>query len=265
MQTLLSQFLRRDVAPLDSIRAGNLEALISKDSSEIEAAQRLRYRSFSETDLLAKQQDAEPIDRDVFDVFCDHLIVRTRDDWRVVGTCRILSPDQARRIGRYEIENQFDMRALDPIRPGLVELGRACVEPGFRAGPVVMLLWSALGEYMANRRHTHVIGCVGVPTWDGGHLAASVYRTLTADSKSPSAAFTVTPREPLPLLRLCDRLEPVMPPLLKGYLRAGGKIVGEPHWDRQFQSADYPMMVPVSRFTPRYARRFAPIAGSLVG
>jgi putative hemolysin len=254
MSAMLNYILRRDAHRTDAIRAGNLEALITDDQTEIEAAQRLRHRAFSE--IFAIDDGGERIDRDVFDPFCDHLIVRTRDDRRVVGTYRIMRPGQAQRIGRYDFENEFDIGALAPVRANLVELGRACVEPGFRGGPVIMLLWSAIGDYLDRNRYTQVIGSVSIPTWDGGHLAASVYRALTAVQPN-EPAISVTPRDPLPLSRLCDQLEPVLPPLLKAYLRAGGKVIGEPHWDHRSHSAHLPMLLQTSSSATRYARRFA--------
>jgi len=47
-----------------------------------------------------------------------------------------------------------------------------------------------------------------------------------------------------------------MPPLIKGYLRAGAFICGEPAWDPDFNCADFFMLLPMSRLTGRYNRHF---------
>ena len=42
----------------------------------------------------------------------------------------------------------------------------------------------------------------------------------------------------------------------KGYLRAGAWICGEPAWDPDFNTADLPILLPVSRLDARYAKHF---------
>jgi putative hemolysin len=91
---------------------------------------------------------------------------------------------------------------------------------------------------------------------DGGRLAASLYRRLAPDHLSP-AEYRVFPRHRLPLEALEAGLEsPPVPPLLKGYLRLGAWICGEPAWDPDFNTADLLILLPLSRVNPRYARHF---------
>jgi putative hemolysin len=44
--------------------------------------------------------------------------------------------------------------------------------------------------------------------------------------------------------------------LLKGYLRLGAYICGEPAWDPEFNTADLFILLPMSRMSSRYARHF---------
>ena len=68
--------------------------------------------------------------------------------------------------------------------------------------------------------------------------------------------YHVRPRLPLPVDQL-DASLPVEPPaLIKGYLRAGAWICGEPAWDPDFNTADLPVLLPVSRLDARYAKHF---------
>jgi putative hemolysin len=257
MSAVLTNLLNRPTRTIDLVRTGNLEAVIASDPADIRAAQRLRRVVFSQTGGAS----TDAIDQDPFDAFCDHLIVRTRDDGRIVGNYRILRPEQARRIGRYYTEGEFDLRELAPIRADLVELGRSCVDPAWRSGPVIMLLWSALGEYLRRRSARWVIGCVSIPAHDGGHLAASIHRDLRCRERN--VRWKVTPRNRLPVERLYDQLDTVYPPLLKGYLRAGARLIGEPHLDTSMQCADLPMLLELERAEPRYVRRFfAPLLSS---
>ena len=47
-----------------------------------------------------------------------------------------------------------------------------------------------------------------------------------------------------------------MPPLIKGYLRTGAWICGEPAWDPDFDTADVLVLLPIARLNQRYARHF---------
>jgi putative hemolysin len=47
------------------------------------------------------------------------------------------------------------------------------------------------------------------------------------------------------------------PALIKGYLRAGAYICGEPAWDADFNCADVLIMMPMSRVSPRYLKHFS--------
>ena len=64
------------------------------------------------------------------------------------------------------------------------------------------------------------------------------------------------PHLPLPLGHVDDALDVAMPPLIKGYLRAGSLVCGEPAWDPDFNCADFFMLMPMDRVDARYARRF---------
>jgi putative hemolysin len=44
--------------------------------------------------------------------------------------------------------------------------------------------------------------------------------------------------------------------LLKGYLRSGAWICGDPAWDPDFHSADFFLLLPLSKLDDRYARHY---------
>ncbi len=64
------------------------------------------------------------------------------------------------------------------------------------------------------------------------------------------------PRVPLPHERLRNDEDTPVPPLIKGYLRAGAKVGGPPAWDPDFNSADLFMFLPMNALNPRYAKHF---------
>lgn len=47
-----------------------------------------------------------------------------------------------------------------------------------------------------------------------------------------------------------------LPPLLRGYLRLGAWVCGEPAHDTDFGVADLYVLLPMSRVNPRYLRHF---------
>jgi putative hemolysin len=223
--------------------------------AEIEEAQRLRYKVFAE-EMGARLASAdEEIDRDIFDSFCEHLLVRDNENNQVVGTYRILSPAQAKAIRGYYSETEFDLTRLFHMRDRMVEVGRSCVHPDYRDGATIAQLWKGLADYMLRHNHEYLIGCASIGMGDGGHYAASVYHKLHKLHEAP-AEYRVFPRCPLPLDALDKSLDVTIPPLIKGYLRLGAYICGEPAWDPDFNTADLFILVPMSRLNAKYARRF---------
>lgn len=227
---------------------------ITRSPGEIKEAQRLRYEVFSE-ELGARLQGGEAgLDEDVYDGFCDHLIVRDNESLKIVGTYRILPPHAANRLGYYA-DTEFSTARLNHLKPKLCEFGRSCVHRDYRYGSVIMLLWAGLAQYMVEHGYEHVIGCASISMRDGGHQAASLFNRLKSDHLAPTE-YHVFPRNPLPLDRLRGTLKVEAPPLVKGYLRVGAKICGDPAWDPDFNSADFFMLLSTARMNPRYAKHF---------
>jgi len=224
-------------------------------SNEIKEAQRLRYKVFAEEMGANLSKNAEGLDVDEFDAYCDHLLIRDQDSLKVVGTYRVLPPHKAQEIGRLYSDAEFDLTRLDHLRPKLVELGRSCVHQDYRSGAVIMALWSGLAQYMQKNGYEIMLGCASIPMADGGHFAASLYNSLDSNQMAPTE-FHAFPRLPLPLDRLNGGLEVDAPPLIKGYLKLGAKICSAPAWDPDFNTADLLTMLRLSEINPRYAKHF---------
>ncbi len=226
------------------------------DSPElIRAAQHLRYKVFAE-EMGARLNTPEPgLDIDLYDAYCQHLLVRDADTGKVVGTYRILTPEAAKRIGSFYTEQEFDLTRLQHLRERMVELGRSCVHQDHRSGSVITLLWAGLAEYMMKNGYDYLIGCASIGMADGGHNAAGIWHALKDKHLSP-VEWRVTPRCPLPLEALTTHAAPVVPPLIKGYLRVGAYVCGEPAWDPDFNTADLPILLPLKNVSSTYARHF---------
>ena len=228
---------------------------LAHSEEEVREAQRLRYKVFVE-ELGARIPAQVPNhDIDRYDPFCDHLVVRESHADRIVGTYRILSPDAARRIGGYYSENEFRINRLQNLRSRMVEVGRSCIHPDFRSGAVITLLWAGLADYMVSNNYEYLMGCASVGMADGGHNAANLFAQLDATHIAP-AEYRTFPQHGLPFERLTNGQSALIPPLIKGYLRVGAWVCGQPAWDPDFNTADLLMLLPMSRMNPRYMRHF---------
>ena len=66
----------------------------------------------------------------------------------------------------------------------------------------------------------------------------------------------MSPRLALPVDELRHDLQVEAPPLIRGYLRCGAKVLGAPAWDPDFNTADLPMLLRVADLPARYQRHF---------
>jgi putative hemolysin len=234
--------------------AASLSVALATSAEEIAEAQRLRFQVFSE-EMGAQIKSSNGLDVDGFDAFCDHLLVRDDATQQVVGTYRILNPMQAMLAGGYYSAGEFDLSRLSPLADRTVEVGRACVHADYRTGGTITLLWAGLAKYMMARQYEYMIGCGSLSMHDGGHMAASLFSRLREEYLSP-AEYRVFPHNPLPIDALDQSLPVTCPPLIRGYLRLGAYICGEPAWDSTFNTADMLVLLPFSRMNPKYAAHF---------
>jgi putative hemolysin len=239
--------------PRSEAHAAPLEVVIAREPREVEAAQRLRYRVFGEELGADLPSAASGLDQDAFDPFCDHLLVRDATSGAVVGTYRILPAERAARAGGFYTATEFDLGRVVEL-PGLVEVGRACVDPRFRNGAVLALLWAGLAAHLRAGGYEHVMGCASVPA-DDTRRAADVCARVLRDHAAPPE-WRVTPYRPLPIEHANATSPSLLPPLVRGYLRMGASVCGPPAWDPAFRTADVVIVLPMQRLERRFADRF---------
>jgi putative hemolysin len=247
------------VSPQADKDRGGLIVQWAKHQDEVREAQRLRYSVFA-TEMGARLKDSIPgHDIDLFDDFCEHLIIRDDVSQQVIGTYRVLTPAQAKRIGSTYSDLEFDLTRLRAYRERMVELGRSCVHPAHRHGGVIMALWGALAEFMVRNKLDVMIGCASIPMLHqgvvSGEVAASIWHQLK-QTHLADIEYQVRPRLALPLdnWEVSTAFEP--PALIKGYLRLGAKVLGAPAWDPDFNTADLPMLMKINDMPARYRKHF---------
>jgi putative hemolysin len=245
--------------------------LLSTDPALIDAAQRLRHDVFTSEPGFELEGAVDGRDADRFDEFCDHLLVREENSGELVGCYRMLPPPGAIAAGGLYTATEFDVAALDPLRPSLVEMGRAVVRHDHRNGGVVLLMWAGILAYLDRCGYDYVTGCVSVPVGGSADEAPGSQirgvRDFVLRRHGAPAQYTVHPYRPVTIDgKGLDDIDPprrvAVPPLMRGYLRLGAQVCGEPAHDPEFGVGDFPALLDKRRADIRYLRRLRSVAAA---
>jgi putative hemolysin len=249
--------------------------LLSTDPALIEAAQRLRHDVFT-SEPGFEVSGASPgfeagLDADRFDEHCDHLLVREDNSGELVGCYRMLPPPGAIAAGGLYTATEFDVEGLDTLRPSLVEMGRAVVREDHRNGGVVLLMWAGILAYLDRCGYDYVTGCVSVPVrgsedeTPGSEIRG--VRDFVRRRHAAPAQYTVHPYRPVTVDgRGLDDIDPParvsVPPLMRGYLRLGAQVCGEPAHDPDFGVGDFPALLDKRQADTRYLKRLRSVGAA---
>jgi len=241
----------------------DFEIKITRDPDEIHEAQKLRFEVFNlEMKKGLKESYQRGLDVDRFDSVCDHLIVRERNQRRVVGTYRLLLGSEARKHSGFYSEQEFNLENIKKLDGELLELGRSCAHKDYRDRALIHLMWQTIAEYVKNHQVHYLFGCASFPTTNPGEVGQSI--ALIKEKYYAPEKFRV---EPVPGMRLTDLREDVeiadreelffrLPSLIKGYLRVGALLCGPPALDLEFGTTDLFLLLDVNRASDEYLRRF---------
>jgi putative hemolysin len=243
--------------------------LLSTDPTLIDAAQRLRHDVFTTEPGFALAGASDGRDADRFDEFCDHLLVREESTGELVGCYRMLPPPGAIAAGGLYTATEFDVTGLDALRPSLVEMGRAVVRDDHRNGGVVLLMWAGILAYLDRCGYDYVTGCVSVPVEDSDSPGRRIrgVRDFVLRRHAAPPEYTVHPYRPVTIDgRGLDAIEPparvTVPALMRGYLRLGAQVCGEPAHDLDFGVGDFPALLDKRRADTRYLTRLRSVAAA---
>ncbi len=270
MSTASSVLIAAD-HPTTSTDTPRYTLLLSTDPALIEAAQRLRHDVFTSEPGFALAGATDGRDADRFDEYCDHLLVREDNSGELVGCYRMLPPPGAIAAGGLYTATEFDVGALDPLRPELVEMGRAVVREDHRNGGVVLLMWAGILAYLDRCNYQYVTGCVSVPVSGADdEVPGSQIRGVRDFVRRRHAApeqYTVRPYRPVTVDgKGLDDIDPpgrvAVPPLMRGYLRLGAQVCGEPAHDPDFGVGDFPALLDKRQADTRYLRRLRSVGAA---
>lgn len=237
---------------------------LARTEDELRAAQRVRYEVFvAELGSDGPGVDhANRLETDQFDAHFDHLLLIDENapsdvPLGVVGVYRLLRDDQAKQIGQFYSEAEYDLTPLRQSGRKLMELGRSCLLPSYRGGVAMMQMWNALGEYVLEHKIEILFGVASFHGTDpqaiagplsllnARHLAPEDLR-VTARSDN-AVAMDLVPSEKL------DARAAMLatPALIKAYLKLGGFVGQGAYIDHAFNTIDVCLVMDTARMNQR--------------
>ena len=243
-----------------SMRNGHFIVKLAEYYEELENALKLRFDVFNrELNEGLNSSYITGMDMDSYDDYCDHLIVVDTRCNKVVGTYRLLLGFVAETNIGYYSECEFDMTAIRTMGGEKLELGRSCVHKDYRNAGVINLLWAGIARYIDIYGVCHLFGCGSLHTSDPDEVSM-VYSYMNTFHRAGSE-FTVYPMKKLRGVRLASIVDQKtafdkLPPLIKGYLRLGALICGEPAYDDIFGTTDLFLLLETEKLISRYKKRF---------
>jgi len=243
----------------------NFTIKIAESNFEIKKAQSLRYKIFFKEKKIKKKSFKFLLQRDYdfYDKISDHLIIidnnrEVKDN--VIGTYRLLRGNCAKLYRGFYTEQEFDISNLKKnfSSKDILELGRSCVHPQYRSGIILKLLWQGISNYIKIYKIKILMGC------------ASFHGTNPSKFKDEFSLLYESYRMPedYDVKSLQDNkisfskninnstILNKLPPLIKGYLRAGGMVSENFYIDREFETIDYCVIMLTEKIVSRYQNKF---------
>jgi putative hemolysin len=243
-----------------------------------EAACRLRFKVFNiEMGEGLESSYETGLDTDDFDLFCEHLLVEDKQQdnpsRRIVGTYRMQSGSTAARNLGYYSEQEFLFAPYEPLRAGILELGRASIDREHRTPEVLTLLWRGIAQYANDMGLRYLVGCSSLTSRnpaEGWQLYRQLehYRVSPEFETVPTAAFAcptgpagsdtqLSPTESNGATEAAAAGEGIkVPKLLKTYLAIGARIAAPPAWDRAFGTIDFLTLLDLKMLSSAARNRF---------
>jgi putative hemolysin len=239
---------------------GRYRVRLAQTAEDREAACRLRFKVFNiELGEGLESSYRTGLDTDKFDMVCEHLLVEDKLEGnsakRIVGTYRMQSGDTAARHLGYYSEQEFEFAPFEPLRAGILELGRASIDREHRTPEVLTLLWRGIAQYATDMGLRYLIGCSSINSKnpaDGWQMYSQLERYVVPPEFEtvPTAAYVCSNEKVGGLAKSPTGVDPStdstsmssqvkVPKLLKTYLAIGCRIGGPPAWDREFGTIDF--------------------------
>lgn len=248
------------------IDAGRFVVRLAGNDLDVAAAQRLRYRVFVEEmgAIPSPQDKAARRETDRYDPYFEHLLLIDTEctdpdkELGVVGVYRLLRGSRAAQgIGFYGA-SEYDLTLLEQYDGETLELGRSCVDADYRGGAGMHLLWTGLGQYVAEHTVRILFGVASFHGNDPAQMAQALsylYHNHLApeDLRVRARAENYTDMAILPPDQI-NKIEAMrqIPALIKAYIRLGGYVGDGAFVDRAFNTVDVCLLMDTGRMVQRY-------------
>ncbi len=223
---------------------GRYRLRVAESLEDRDAACRLRFKVFNielGEGLECSYQTGLDVDR--YDSVCQHLLVEDKLSRKVVGTYRMQTGETAARHEGYYSEQEFVLAPYEPLRSGILELGRAAVDREHRTPEVLTLLWRGIAQYATAMGLRYLLGCSSMNSnnpAEGWQMYRQIdrYRVPPEFETVPTAAYACPVEGSMGEGDGAQQPAKV-PKLLKTYLALGARIAAPPAWDREFHTIDF--------------------------
>ena len=249
------------------IESENYIIKLVQTKSELKQAQALRYSVFYK-EKRAKatlQKKIIKLDYDKIDKFADHLIVVDKNTKnKVVGTYRLIRGDVAELFGGFYSSSEFNLENIinNYQNKHILELGRSCVHQKYRNGSIMNLLWKAIAEYVKLFDIKVLIGCASFSGIDPLKYTEELSYLRVNFSLPKKFSIKSYDNNIYPAFKLNDknlnqlRTFAKLPPLIKGYLRVGGKVSDSFFVDHNFNTIDLCIVVRTNDIDKKYKKKY---------
>jgi putative hemolysin len=259
---------------------GRYRLRLAESGEDREAVCRLRFKVFNiELGKGLESSYQTGLDADRFDPFCEHLIVEDKLEEhpgrRIVGTYRMQSGETAARHLGYYSEQEFSFTAYEPLRAGILELGRASIDRDHRTPEVLTLLWRGIAQYAHDMGLRYLVGCSSINSEnpiEGWQMYSQLehYRVSPEFETVPTDAYACPMEhegahaQPTPGQANSNSPEAMadgpnrsrVPKLLRTYLTIGARIAAPPAWDREFGTIDFLTLLDLKLLSASARNRF---------
>ena len=259
------RFLKKNKLNFNPIIFKNFTVKIAETDFELKKAQHLRYKIFFKYEK-AKNKPINKIfkrDFDFYDKVSDHIIIidnNINNNENVVGTYRLLRGNFAKIYKGFYTEQEFDISNLKKhfSNSNMLELGRSCVHPDYRSGIILKLLWQGISNYINNYKIKILFGCASFHGTDPKKFRNEFNLLRKNFCLNDDLNVKSLQKNPIHFQTLQDEkmVFKNLPPLIKGYLRAGGMMSKDYFIDKEFNTIDFCVVVFTDQIIDRYKNKF---------
>ncbi len=189
------------------------------------------------------------------------IVIDKSKNNKIIGTYRLLRGTIAKINYGYYSENEFDLTNIKKLFSSkyILELGRSCVNSNYRTGLILKLLWYGIAKYIHVYQIKLLFGCASFHGVNINDVEDKIF-FLRENFALPKQIEIKSLQENIFFNKINQTRGKIifndLPPLIKGYLRAGAMISQEYFVDYDFNSIDLCALVFTDNISHKYKKKF---------